>query len=346
MKIPISEKNDLDIKRKSVVDKWDRAISELLNDYNSIMIINSTSNSEAKESLFKDIEALSTKLKIVKDDREVYRKELFDSVKRKYDDKNAELVNNYRLATEELNDALSKKKEGLIALTRESDKVEKVNILVKTTETELSSKQLMLDKMRKSYNENRIRYERNISGVLDEITSNDVLLKTLRDQFVERTQKINILQFWKKAFSDTGIKAILLDETVPILNKRALELSELTDTLRVTFDSQTTLKSGKQRNKFSIRAIQTQNLSELSELSAGESRLTNIIVLLSLRHLMETMNDSKLNVLLLDEILDSLDPDNISVALDMIKCLSKEKCVVLISHTLRDNIEADEFLSM
>ena len=114
--------------------------------------------------------------------------------------------------------------------------------------------------------------------------------------------------------------------------------------LKVRFTSQVMLKSGEFRNKFGIDVVQTRNLSDLKELSAGERRMVDIIVLLSLRHLLEVTQDVRMNILLLDEILDSLDPDNASIAVGMVKRLSESHCVVLISHTLRDYIEADETL--
>jgi ABC-type transport system involved in cytochrome bd biosynthesis fused ATPase/permease subunit len=48
----------------------------------------------------------------------------------------------------------------------------------------------------------------------------------------------------------------------------------------------------------------------------------------------------------MDEILDSLDPENSSIAVDIMKTLSKEYCVLLISHTHKDWVDADEILKL
>lgn len=180
-----------------------------------------------------------------------------------------------------------------------------------------------------------------IREVSDNIFEDESNLKTFDLELEELSKDLDIMDFWKKAFSDTGIKSILLDESIPILNSEARRLSQLTNNIRISFDSQKTLKSGDQSNKFSINVTQIENLSGLSELSAGEERMVNIIVLLCLRHLLEKMQNTKLNLLLLDEILDTLDPDNVEIALDMVKNLAKEHTVILISHTLRDSIESD-----
>ena len=158
----------------------------------------------------------------------------------------------------------------------------------------------------------------------------------------EFTDKIDILNFWKEAFGDQGIKSVLLDESIPILNVKARELCTLLDNIKISFNSQSMLKSGDIRNKFSINVIQTENLSDYSELSAGETRISNIIVLLCLRHLLEVMNGCKINILILDEILDSIDADNSKIILNVFKKLSEDHCIVMISHVLREYIEFDD----
>lgn len=192
------------------------------------------------------------------------------------------------------------------------------------------------------YNSNLETIKQNISKCENEIKSEKELLETMESNIKEYIDEKDIVEFWKTAFSDSGIKSILLDEAIPMLNDKARELSGLTDVLNVSFDSQSTLKSGNTINKFSINVTQTQNLSDLSELSAGEARLSNIIVLLCLRYLLESTSNRKTNILILDEVFDGLDPDNVNVALQMITNLSKENCVILISHTLREHIESDE----
>ena len=192
-------------------------------------------------------------------------------------------------------------------------------------------------------------YQRSKSNLLHRLKQIELTLESSSEELKKNKEKVKlfeenqeILSFWKNGFGSTGIKAILLDEAVPILNKKANELSQLTDSLRVNFDSQKGLKSGELRNKFSINAVQTTNLTDdVLDFSGGEGRLVNIIVLLSLRHLMETMHGVHINIILLDEILDSLDPSNIEIVVRMLQVMSKESCVVLISHTLRDQIECE-----
>lgn len=160
-------------------------------------------------------------------------------------------------------------------------------------------------------------------------------------------KRIDILGFWKEAFSDRGIKGLLLDEAIPLMNERSRELSNITSGIRVRFDSQTTLKSGDQRNKFSVNVVETRNLADKRDnLSGGEGRLVDLITLMCLRAVLEHMYDLSINIYLFDEPLDALDTDNVVVGLNIIRKIAADKCSVLITHTWKDSIECDQHLPL
>lgn len=182
-------------------------------------------------------------------------------------------------------------------------------------------------------------YTNKLNTIELEIDSHNSEIDTINDN-------LEILKCWKRAFSDVGIKSVLLDESIPILNKRAKELCEIIEVLRVTFSSQTTLKSGKSNNKFSIDVIHNTHLSDYANLSAGETKLANIIILLCLRYLLEQMAGKRINILLLDEILDSLDETNSEIVVKILSELSREYAVLLITHTQKDWIPATEELRL
>ncbi len=193
-----------------------------------------------------------------------------------------------------------------------------------------------------------------ISELTSTIKSHDTALQEKKasiedhaNQLETLERHIEILDFWKKAFASSGIKAVLLDEMVPIMNTRARELSNVTDNIRVRFDSQKSTQAGELRNKFSVDVSQTLNLTDdRADFSAGEGKLADIITLLSLRHALEVIQETSFNVYLFDEILDSLDPTNADIVIGMLRLLAEDHCVVLISHTLRERIECDKHLPM
>ena len=228
----------------------------------------------------------------------------------------------------------------------EFEKLHSIYLKVNETKTTIRLKTDQIEKNKEKLKIELQNIEKNINSINEKIKNKEQEIINLKLSIQSKIRKNEILTFWKSAFSDTGIKSILLDESLPILNEKARELSNLTDCIKVSFDSQKALKSGDLRDKFTINVLQTKNLSDFNELSAGETRMANIIILLCLRHLMETIQGLRMNVLLLDEILDTLDQDNAALAVGMIKRLSEDHCVVLISHTLRNFIDADEELAL
>jgi len=192
-------------------------------------------------------------------------------------------------------------------------------------------------------NECIIRVQK-LENIVSEVT---IKIENMRNTIDELSRKLKIAKFWKKSFSPKGIRAILLDESIPILNEEAKELSSMTDCIRVRFSSQKPLKSGEMRNQFCVLPIQTKNLTdEREDFSQGEGRMVDIITLLSLRHLLEVTYDRTFNISLFDEILDSLYRDNAEIVLDFLRKMSKDSCTILITHTLRNYIEPDEHLEL
>ena len=236
------------------------------------------------------------------------------------------------------------------AISSINSEIEKINNNIKTIEhnndleKELNNKILVLSNDIEKLNNKIKNYKDNeISKLIKEYETN---LKEYKTKAKESKDNLSIAKFWKEAFSDTGIRALLINESIPVLNKKASELSKLTENLIISFDSQHELKSGDYKNKFSINALNTKNLSSLEEFSGGEDRLVSVIVLLSLRYLLETMYGISINLYLFDEILDGIDPNKSQNITRMLRKLSETSSVIFISHTLRNFIETDETLSL
>ncbi len=254
-----------------------------------------------------------------------------ESIKQKY----KTIAEEYTSKIAELAENISSEDKLIMNILSERDTFHELKNHIISVKNEIKTQEESLKNIVESSKVRVKKYNELIKECNDKLNANEKLVTKYKND-------MKILSFWVNAFGDTGIKSILLDEAIPILNEFALNLSTKTQHIRVSFDSQKMLKSGDLRSKFEIRVDNTKNLSELAELSAGETRLANIIILLSLRHLLEEMSNTSINLLLLDEILDSLDEDNAMIAIDMIKELSKDYCIMLITHTLRSWIQADE----
>ena len=168
-------------------------------------------------------------------------------------------------------------------------------------------------------------------------------------QLTEETEKlkrkIDICEFWKQAYSPTGIPSMLIDESVPFMNEKVCDYLDKISNGRylVSFDTLAETKSGEFRDKISVHVLDTQTQANSRlQFSGGQTRLIDIATILTLGDLQSSVQEVEFNILLFDEILDSLDDTNIGYVSKVIKSLATEKSIFIISHRHVDQLEADE----
>jgi len=153
----------------------------------------------------------------------------------------------------------------------------------------------------------------------------------------------------KKMFSSTGIPSMLIDESVPFINETVSNyLGQISGgRYVVSFDTMRETKAGDIRDKISINVLDTHTLaSSRNKLSGGQTRIIDIATILTLANLQSVMKDVKINLLLFDEIFDSLDENNITYVSRVLKNTATDKAIFIISHVHLDAVEADEVIRL
>ena len=152
----------------------------------------------------------------------------------------------------------------------------------------------------------------------------DVLLK----------EKDGYLKFWEEGFGNKGIKSLLLDEIIPQLNTRVnfYATSLLDDVIGISFDTESTLKSGESRDKFDVKISMENSKIDYSLCSAGEKRRIDIAILLALQSLVFERNAKNCNLLVFDEVFDSLDRTGVERVVNLLNEEAKQKTIYVISH--------------
>jgi exonuclease SbcC len=162
-------------------------------------------------------------------------------------------------------------------------------------------------------------------------------------------EDVEIFEFWKAAFSPTGIPSMLIDEAIPFMNKKVSEyLDKLTNgRYVVSFDTLAETKKGEFRDKISVNVLDTHTrASSRIQLSGGQTRIIDIATILTLGDLQSNIQNVKFNILLFDEIFDSLDEENIGFVSKVLSNMKFGKSIYLISHRHEDQLEADEVLTL
>jgi len=196
-------------------------------------------------------------------------------------------------------------------------------------------------KEKETYNESLL-----LSSKDKEVT----LLKEIKNLEMSRKETeilIKILKFWREGFSPTGIPSMLIDDSTPFMNRRIAQyLDQMGGRYTVSFDTLKATKAGEFRDKISVNVFDSiTHANSRVKFSGGQTRLVDIATIVTLADLQTNVQDTSFNLLLFDEIFDSLDDENISYVSKLLRTIVKDKAIFLISHRHIDQIEADDVLS-
>jgi DNA repair exonuclease SbcCD ATPase subunit len=112
----------------------------------------------------------------------------------------------------------------------------------------------------------------------------------------------------------------------------------LDDEIKISFDTESTLKSGETRDKFSVKILRGESLVDYAACSSGEKRRMDVAILLSLQSLIFERSASNSNLIVFDEVFDSLDTIGIERVVNLLSEEASEKAIFCVSHIneLRD----------
>ena len=157
-------------------------------------------------------------------------------------------------------------------------------------------------------------------------------LAKMRQEMAPLKSKKECLEFWEKAYSNQGIKSFILDDITPFLNRRVNKyLSKLTSgQIEVIFSTRSTLKTGEERERFSIDVVNRNGGSTYISNSGGEKKRIDLSINLALQDLVASRSSKKINVAMFDEVFDSLDENGIDGVVSLLQELSATKSTILV----------------
>ncbi len=132
--------------------------------------------------------------------------------------------------------------------------------------------------------------------------------------------------------SNSGLKNYVLAGVTPEINQYANSyLSVLDPSMAVDISTITTLKSGEEREKFSI-VVETENGSKgFKGHSGGEKQKVNLAISLAFNTMVRNSSGEAINLLVLDEPFESLDEGSSEQVIELIQGIDADN-IYLISH--------------
>lgn len=140
-------------------------------------------------------------------------------------------------------------------------------------------------------------------------------------------------QFWVKAFGNAGLRSLLVDSSLPLLNQEAARVSRaLTGgAISVEFSATSEQKSGKVVDRFEVKVDNRHGAGDYQGNSAGERAKVDLCVGLALQKLVASRSSASFNFAIFDEVLDHLDETAHERVLEVLSELDRES-VLVVSH--------------
>jgi DNA repair exonuclease SbcCD ATPase subunit len=184
-----------------------------------------------------------------------------------------------------------------------------------------------------------------IDSIAIKIANVDKEIKAFSVGRSKLTDDLKYLDYWEKAFSNSGIKSFILDSVISMLNTKVNYcLDKLTNgEIKAIFSTQKELKSKKEmRENFNIKINKNGNDALFDDLSKGERCKTDTAVNYALQYLAETYHGAKLNFMFYDEALDGLDSVGCNQVIKFLREeLERFNSIFVVTHNndLRQNFD-------
>jgi len=149
------------------------------------------------------------------------------------------------------------------------------------------------------------------------------------------TLELEYLQFWQYGFSNKGLKSHILASVTPYLNGRVKHYikSLAGGELDIEFSTQTTLKSGETREKFSVQVTNRSGADTYIGNSGGEKGRADLAINFVLADLMSSRSRRPYPQRFLDEPFENLDESGVEAVMELLSDLAVDSgSIFVITH--------------
>jgi len=177
-----------------------------------------------------------------------------------------------------------------------------------------------------AHNQQVLDHNRKVSLIKNQLQEMQADLVTWQNNHAGLTKRLNIVNLLVKTFSTTGLVAYKIENLVKDLEVLANEyLEELSfGRFQLSFEI-----SG--NDKLNVIIIDNGSNIDIQALSGGERARVNVATLLAIRKLMQGLSQNRVNLLVLDETIETLDVEGKE---RLVEVLLKEENLntLLVSH--------------
>lgn len=258
-------------------------------------------------------------------------------------------INDLSLKLEELK---SKKSEIETIVKDQESKYKEINDLIQSLyqknsliENTINQSIAIEEKTKRELQEIELIYEKNRQLILQKLEASEISIKEIEEKIqslnkviVELSNSLTTLNInssiykeLDKIFSPKGIRSYIIAQDIETINLSLEEYSQFLFSnaiAKLSFKGETLESS-----KIAIELEDSMNnVFDYTDCSGGQSRRIDILIQLAIRDLIFNISNLNANMLVLDEIFDSLDREGILNVLSLVRENYKDFCVYVISH--------------
>lgn len=226
-------------------------------------------------------------------------------------------IKEYTVGIELLDEKIAKVRQKQQEIQKEKTEINTRIVAIHNTGSEMGRLQKEIAALEKKLAENNTQLATEISQGLNELGAMEAALLTARDECKYYEAIVGMLK-------DTGIKALVVKQYLPVINKTVNEYLKIMDFfVNIEFDDQfnEVIKS-RHRDKFTYEHF-----------SEGERLRIDLALLLTWRAVAKMKFRMDTNLLIMDEILDSsLDEAGMDGLVEILEKIYHDRNVFIISH--------------
>lgn len=197
-----------------------------------------------------------------------------------------------------------KNSNNILTITRNNDKID---LEIQRTREQLTQKEHQLSLTRNTIESMSTIPEPSLDE--EELSKLDEVISNMQQQILDLETKKEYYTQAVDAFSNKGIRSVILDFVTPFLNEKANKyLTILTGSdIEVKFQTQVENAKGELKDKFDVTVVNKNGGQSYKANSAGEQKRIDLAISFAIQDLIMDKNDLATNIALYDECFDGLD---------------------------------------
>jgi DNA repair exonuclease SbcCD ATPase subunit len=244
-------------------------------------------------------------------------------------------VSDARKFAEEINNTVSQIKQRTTTLEIKLRGLEKDQTGYMIEEKEAKEYQKRLDLMLRTVESKRKEknpYPAQVKVAVRDVKEHKAAKEALQQKLYENSTKQKLYEYWVEGFGNKGLRSLLLDSSIPVLNKAAAKFSKLLTggNIKISFDTQSTLKSGAASDRFTVNVDNKFGGDSYEELSGGERVKVDVATALALQQLVASRSSASINIAIFDEAFIYLDDSASEAVMNLLGEEAKTKSSVFV----------------